>query len=299
MSKKYTFSVIGGDYRQVVIIKRLLMRGHYVKVFSLGAPIGDITGAEIASSVEKALSGCDVLLLPLPLSRDGTNINLTSSSEAVGIADVIKTCSKNKGAVIIGGIVSGEVKNTALAADVEIIDYYESEELQQKNALPSAEGTIMVAMENTDRVIEGMSVLVCGYGRIGKILASKLKLLGAAVSVAARRDEALCEIAMGGLTPVDLRNLDDLANACKASEVILNTIPKQIFTKQVFDKIDNAPLYIEVASSPGGIDIPNARSRGIRIIFAPSLPGKYAPASAGEYIFETINNILSKRGMKI
>ena len=299
MSKKYTFAVVGGDHRQVVIIKKLLMQGHYVKVFSLGAPIGDVVGAEISSSIERALSGCDVLLLPLPLSRDGTNINLTSSSEAVGIADVIKLCSKNKGSVIIGGLISGEVKNAAQAADVEIIDYYESEELQQKNALPSAEGTIMVAMENTDRVIEGMRVLICGYGRIGKILADKLKLLGAAVSVAARRDEVLCEIAMCGFTPVDLRTFDELANACNTSEVILNTIPRQIFTRRVIDKTDNAPLYIEVASSPGGIDIPCARSRGLRLVFAPSLPGKYAPASAGEYIFETIKDILSKRGMKI
>ncbi len=299
MSEKYTFTVIGGDHRQVVIIKRLLMQGHCVKVFSLGAPIGDITGAEISSSLERALSGCDALLLPLPLSRDGANINLTSPSEEVGIADVIKTCSKNKVSVIFGGLVSDEIKRTAREADVEIIDYYKSEELQQKNALPSAEGAIMVAMENTDRVIEGMGVLICGYGRIGKILAEKLKLLGASVSVAARRDEVLCEIAMRGFYPVDLRKIDDLTDACNSSDVIFNTVPKQIFTKRVIDKICNFPLYIEVASSPGGIDIPYARGSALRLIFAPSLPGRYAPASAGEYIFETIKDILSKRGMKI
>ena len=130
-------------------------------------------------------------------------------------------------------------------------------------------------------------------------MASKLKLLGAYVSVAARRDEVLCEIAMSGFTPIDLRNAEQLSAATNRSAVIFNTVPVQIFNRQIIDKINGDPLYIEIASSPGGIDIPLARSRGIRIIFAPSLPGKYAPATAGKYIFETITDILDQRGMKI
>ena len=157
----------------------------------------------------------------------------------------------------------------------------------------------MVAMENTDRVIEDMNVLICGYGRIGKILAHKLKLLGASVSVAARRDEALCEIIMNGLAPVDIRGQGDLIKATANSDVVFNTVPKQIYTKQIIDEIEGAPLYIEIASTPGGIDVQAARAHGIRLIFAPSLPGKYAPASAGNYIFETIKDILDKRGINI
>jgi dipicolinate synthase subunit A len=157
----------------------------------------------------------------------------------------------------------------------------------------------MVAMENTDRVIEGMRILICGYGRIGKLLSDKMRRLGASVFVAARRDEILCEIAMAGFETVDLRQINDLIRASQNCEVILNTIPSQIFTRQVIEKIDGDPLYIEIASAPGGIDLQSARGRKMRIIFAPSLPGKYAPASAGEYIFETVNDILRKRGMDI
>ncbi len=299
MSKRYTFSVIGGDRRQVIMIKKLLERGHRVKVFAINAPLNNISGAELFSSTEKTISGCDMLLLPLPVSRDGVNINLTSSSQPIQINDIIKACSKNQDIVIFGGLIPSEMIEAAENLNVDIIDYYKSEELQQKNALPSAEGAIMIAMENIDRVIEGMNVLISGYGRIGKILANKLNALGACVSVAARRDEVLCEIAMSGLTPVKITSVEDMVEATRSCEVIFNTVPKQIFTKQIIDKMENDPIYIEIASAPGGIDIPYARSNGMQIIFAPSLPGKYAPASAGEYIYETVKDILDKRGMNV
>ena len=299
MSEKYTFSVIGGDHRQLVIIKKLLLLGHGVKVFSISAPIGCIPGAEFTSSAEKALEGSDILLLPLPMSRDGISINLTSTPEELGIASLFGMLSKKEKPLIFGGLIPREARALTENAALELIDYYECEELQIKNALPSAEGAIMVAMENTDRVIEGMEVLVCGYGRIGKILAHKLKLLGAHVSVAARRDEVLCEIAMGGFDPIDIKRPDELTQASINSDVIFNTIPVQIFSKQIINKIDTDPLYIEIASAPGGIDVQSARAHGLRLIFAPSLPGKYAPSSAGEYIFETIKDILDKRGMNI
>ena len=299
MSEKYTFSVIGGDHRQLVIIKKLLLLGHGVKVFSISAPIGCIPGAEFTSSAEKALEGSDILLLPLPMSRDGININLTSSEQTIQIAYLFGLLSKKKNPLVFCGLVSKEIRKQAENAGIELIDYYECEELQRKNALPSAEGAIMVSMENTDRVIEGMNALVCGYGRIGKILAHKLKLLGAHVSVAARRDEVLCEIAMGGFDPIDLKKTDELISASINSDVIFNTIPVQIFSKLIINKIDTDPLYIEIASAPGGIDVQSARAHGLRLIFAPSLPGKYSPSSAGEYIFETIKDILDKRGMNI
>ncbi len=299
MSKKYTFSVIGGDYRQVIIIKRLLNGGHSVKVFGVNAPLTDIAGAELSSSAENAIYGCDVLLLPLPVSRDNVNVNLISSPHAVSIKEIIKSCSKNEKTLLVGGMIPDEMNSLALQHGIEVFDFYKYESLQKKNALPSAEGAIMVAMENTDRVIEGMKVLISGYGRIGKLLAEKLKALGASVSVAARRDEVLCEISMSGFNSIDTKSCEEMTKALENCEVIFNTVPVQIFTKQIIDSSKNSPLYIEIASSPGGIDIPAARSRGIPIIFAPSIPGKYAPSSAGEYIFETIEDILSQRGMNI
>jgi dipicolinate synthase subunit A len=179
-------------------------------------------------------------------------------------------------------------------------DYYKSEDLQKKNALPSAEGALMLAMEHTDITVKDMRALVCGYGRIGSLLASMLSSLGADVTVAARRDETLCEISMDGYRAIRIDgNAKELGIAVDGCDVVFNTVPSVILTSAVLEEVKRKPVYIEIASLPGGIDLSAARDVGIRTVFAPSLPGKYSPRSAGKYIFETVSDILSQRSINV
>ena len=157
----------------------------------------------------------------------------------------------------------------------------------------------MIAMEHTDITVNGMRALVCGYGRIGKVLTDILSVLGADVTVAARRDESLCEISLMGhrALRLDAEGLT-LKEGLRNVDVIFNTVPSIIFTEKTLSECKNKPLYIEIASAPYGIDPSAARKVGIETVYAPSLPGKYAPVSAGEYIFETISDIILKRRMQ-
>ena len=158
----------------------------------------------------------------------------------------------------------------------------------------------MLAMEHSEITIKGMNTLVCGFGRIGALLAKMLSDLGANVTVAARRDEVLCEAALGGF---DTLRIDpsygvDITER-QEYDVIFNTVSQIVFKTQALKNIKSNPLYIEIASSPGGIDTASAREAGIKIIAAPSIPGKYAPISAGRYIFENICDLCSKRGINL
>lgn len=301
MSEKYTFAILGGDRRQAVIAKNIRELGHTVRVYGISAFVNEMTGVEICSTAEKALKGSDIILLPLPTSRDGKTLNLceTEKKESLELDKIINLAHRNGNALIIGGVIPDGMNKKADEYDIEIIDFYKKESLQRLNAIPSAEGAISVAMQNSDKVLEGMNVLVTGYGRIGKLLAQKLRALGANVTVAARRDEVLCEIAMTGYNAVRTTDTKMLKKSLEENEIILNTVPDIIFTRAHLSECTNSPLYIEIASVPGGIDVSFARERGLKIYFAPSLPGKYAPVSAGEYIFKTIYDILLERGMKI
>ncbi len=301
MSKKYIFTVLGGDLRQVTVAKRLLSLGHTVRIFGIEGFSSELVGADIHMSAEKAVLGADAVILPLPVSRDNMclNISALNSKDNILLTDIVKYTAKNENSVILGGIIPHAMSDIATKPGVSIYDYYSSEEMQRKNALPSAEGAIMIAMENTDINIEGMKVLISGFGRIGSILAQKLKALGASVTVAARKDEVLCDISMSGYNAVRTSDIDAMRYAINNSDIIFNTVPSIIFTRQMIDGSRNNPLYIEIASSPGGIDIPCARENGIAIQFAPSLPGKYAPVSAGEYIFDEISAIFAMRGITL
>ncbi len=301
MSNKHTFAILGGDRRQAVLAVKLRELGHIVRVMGLGFLAGEMTGVEIYSSCEKAIKGSDYIILPLPTSRDGETLNISNveKTQEVELDKLTALAHCNGNVTMIGGLIPETITRKANELGIETIDYYKSEKLQQLNALPSAEGAIMVAMQNCEKVLEGMRVLVTGYGRIGKLLAKKLKALGAIVTVAARRDEVLCEISISGYNAVRSTDICSLRKAFDSNEIVFNTVPEIIFTRAVLCDSTVPPVYIEIASAPGGIDVTYARERGVKIHSAPSLPGKYAPISAGEYIFETISEILEKRGIKL
>ncbi len=290
--KKYKFALFGGDKRQSVVANELLRHGYCVSLFGVTDP-GSF--GELCLSADKAMEGADFAMLPLPVTRD--NIYLSSSSERVTLNEIVKLATKNK-TMLLGGMVPRELIRLCDAAGVVICDYYKQESLQIKNALPSAEGALMIAMENTDITVNGMKALVCGYGRIGSILSSILKNLGASVTVAARRDETLCELSLAGFKSVRIGgDIDDLRRAVGECDVIFNTVPCVVFNQNVINGAKNKPIYIEIASTPGGIDLSSARDNGIKTIFAPSIPGKYSPVTAGRYIYETVSDILSERGI--
>ena len=291
--KQYRFAIIGGDKRQMIVAGEIQRLGHNVSC--VGFEDGDslLSGCEVCSSVDKAMRDADFALLPLPITRDGVNVS-SLCGENIALSDVLKLAKKNR-TLLLGGVVTYDFSCQCSDFGVEIIDYYKSESLQTKNALPSAEGALMIAMEHTEITLHGMKALITGFGRIGKILSEMLKRLGASVTVAARRDETLCEITMSGFRAVR-SDADGLSYAADC-DVIFNTVPSIIFTEKVLQSYKNRPLYVEIASAPGGIDGSAARNMGVKIINAPSLPGKYSPVSAGKYLFETVFEILSERGI--
>ena len=295
MKDKKIFVLFGNDKRQFEIAKLLKSQGHTVRMCHCGQICEEIKGCDIYIDWRHALVGGNVIVLPLPITRDGEN--LAYSDEAIALKDIISYAVKCGCELIVGGLIPDEMI-TEHADSIKFDDYYRSEELQRKNALPSAEGALMLAMENTDTIIRGMNVLISGYGRIGYHLADILYLLGANVTIAARRDESLCEAALKGYKTVRIGvNGLDLTSNFKDFDVIFNTVPHQIFKKASFSELKEKAVYIEIASAPYGLDITAARESGVHVIFAPSIPSKYAPATAGRYIFEAISEILSKRGM--
>jgi dipicolinate synthase subunit A len=53
-------------------------------------------------------------------------------------------------------------------------------------------------------------------------------------------------------------------------------------------------LLIEIASAPFGIAADDAKMLGLPYIYAPALPGKTAPKTAGEIIADTVDSILKE-----
>ena len=51
-------------------------------------------------------------------------------------------------------------------------------------------------------------------------------------------------------------------------------------------------LLIDLASSPGGININDAKKMNLKFVWALALPGKVAPVTSAEFIKDTIYNLI-------
>lgn len=271
-------SVIGGDLRQKTVYE--LLEKEY--------PNTALYGFEGCNSLPESKIG-DIIILPMPLTFDGENINAPFSSEKISIDTVINAL--NPHCIVFGGKIPNFVINKLDEKSIAYFDYLKREELAIKNAVPTAEGAIELAISETPYTLHSSKCLVLGFGRVAKALAIRLIGLGAKTTVCARKcsDLAIAEgMGAGALY------LKDLYDNIGAYDIIFNTIPAQILDKSILKEVHKDSLVIDLASKPGGVDFDAAKDRNLKIIWALSLPGKVAPYTSGKIIKDTIINILNE-----
>ncbi len=273
--------IIGGDIRQVYLGASLAKDGRFVTYYAL-EKCGD--AQPDFADMKIAVSKCDTVILPMPLSRDGktlctplSELNITLDDELAKLLDGRRVFCANSSVLTKTGDYSG----------CRVFDYLEREELAVLNAVPTAEGAIKTAVELSDRTIHGSRCLIAGFGRIGKLLARDLSALGAHVTVSARKPSDLAWVRACGYKAV---NTADIKTSGEY-ELIFNTIPSMIFDRETLAKTARGAAVIDLASKPGGVDLGACRELRIKATAALSLPGKTAPYAAAEIIKETIYNM--------
>ena len=163
------------------------------------------------------------------------------------------------------------------------IDYFDSEILQLKNALPTAEGAIMLAIQNTAFTLFGSRCLIIGFGRVGKILADRLKGFGCDITVSARKSSDFAHINALNMTCAHTSLLNE--NPLDY-DIIFNTVDFPVLNENSL-KNSKCKCIIDL-SSKGGFNLEYAKSLNITAIKAPSLPALTAPETAGEFLAQTI-----------
>ena len=193
--------------------------------------------------------------------------------------------------IIFTGISNDYLTELAGKTNKKLIPLLNRDDVAIYNSIPTAEGTIMMAITNTDYTIHSSRVIVAGFGRVGHTVANKFAALGAKVSVAASSLHDLARITEMGLTAVPLHNLQEYAGQC---DILINTIPAPVIKKDSISQLPSHALIFDLASEPGGTDFKYAEQRGIKAILAKSLPGVVAPKTAGKILAEVIKQILEE-----
>jgi dipicolinate synthase subunit A len=282
---KNKFLIIGGDLRQVFCAKELERQGFDVTMY--GFFDSYIKDFKISNDIEADIANSDYILLPLPLTIDNENINTPLWEKKLSLAYIYKNITDKT--IIFGGIIKQDfLQNTNIS---KVFDYTKNDEFLIKNAKLTVEGAFNIIFQETLFSVYESNILVIGYGRIGKILASTSQVLGAKVSVSARKIEDLAWISVNGFEPVRYSNLK---KKLSKFNIVINTVPSLILDKDLIYHLNKDCLLLDLASKPGGIDIEVAKKAGIKTIWALSLPGKTAPLSSGKIISDTILNLIQK-----
>lgn len=276
---KNTVCVIGGDLRQRRLFELLAKDGYSVSSVGLFEDDSDLT----------PLKSADIAIFPMPMSFDNVYINAPFSKKQIALSYALEQLADN--CFVLGGRISKDTEDILTKRGLKFADYYDREELIVKNAIPTAEGALEIAFSELPITIFGSKSLVIGFGRVGKVMAKKLKALESDVTVSARKCSDFAWIQEGGMKAI---HTEDLPVFAGDFDLIINTVPAMVLTEQVLKRVRDDALIIDLASKPGGVDFSGAKRLSKNVIWALSLPGKTSPVTSGEIIKEAITNILAE-----
>lgn len=276
MKSKINILIAGGDMRQIFCAEKLADI-YNVKVIGIDR---EFLGTDFPDGE------CDCIVLPVPPLDEKGNINTPCSDDIIS-PDVLKNIMK-KDCIIFTGRYDKRLNE--LFPHNRIIDYMSREDLSLKNAVPTAEGAVQIALDELPVTLSGLSVLIVGMGRIGTALAEILKGFGADITVAVRNAKGAGKARVIGVKSVCTKDMDTDYG------LVFNTAPELVFDRELLRKFSDDTLFIDLASRPGGFDFDSAAELGKKVIWALGIPGKTAPVTAGEIVAETIINILSEGG---
>ena len=283
-----SISVVGGDLRIIKLIEMLVGDGYKVYTYALenSEELLNLENVEMCPTLDETLKNSKVVVGPIPLSSDRKRLSTPFGRNSVELEDFINAIKDKH--LIAGNIyIKEELEN----AGIEYTDLLRREEFTVLNTIATAEGTLQIAMEETQRTVHGTNVLVMGFGRIGKVLAKMLDGIGAKVYCEARKNEDIAWIKAYGYNPI---HLNDLNEELGKFDIIINTIPFQLLDEERLDLLKKDVVLIDLASNPGGVDRKAAKEKEIKVIWALSLPGKVAPLTSAEFIKETLYHVLKE-----
>ncbi|WP_027414656.1 dipicolinate synthase subunit DpsA [Aneurinibacillus terranovensis] len=290
---------IGGDARQLEVIKKFIELDATVTLIGFDNLESSFTGAVKRPLSFDVLHDVDALILPVVGSDEQGYVESIFCSKPIQLleshfAALPSTCC------IYTGIARSFLKKQAENYSIGLQELMNRDDVAIYNSVPTVEGALMMAIQNTDITIHSSASAVLGLGRVGLSLARTLAALGAHVRVGARNSADLARIFEMGLTPFPI---EELSQQIDDVDIIFNTIPAQIITARIIANMKHSALIIDLASKPGGTDFRYAEKRGIKAILAPSLPGIVAPKTAGQIMANTLSRLVfehteNRRGKK-
>lgn len=267
--------ILYGDLRQQALYNYLKKRKFNVEISS---NLGTL------SSILDNACNFNIIACPIPFTKNNETIfDVSKSTEAMSISkflDFIKP-----GQLIFGGNIPSYVQIQYKEKNAVVTDLLKDDNFLYMNSYLTAEALIGKIILTIPASLCDMKVLITGYGMCGKAIAKLISPFGCNIFIYNRSNKSiLCQFTRYSYSS-SLKSID-----YSSFDLIINTIPNNIFNEELIKEIRPDCYFFDIASSPFGISKNTSVNFHYEIL--PSLPGKYSYISAGELIGKCIINKL-------
>lgn len=286
----YHVAVIGGDARQIELIRKLNEWDATVYLAGFDQLNESFREAIDLDFDSQQVENLDAIILPVPGTDVDGKVEGIFSNQLIHLQEEwLKKTPEH--CQIFTGIANDQLKELVSKVNRHLVPLMDRDDVAIYNSIPTVEGTLMLIIQHTDFTIHGSKVIVLGLGRVGMSLARTFGHLGANVSVGVRSSKSAARVYEMGLTPIDMNNLENTDMSC---DILLNTVPHQVVDASVIKQLPSHALILDLASKPGGTDFRYADKRGIKALLAPGLPGIVAPKTAGRIIADVVARLVQE-----
>lgn len=279
-------AILGGDKREVFLGKALARDN--IEVQYVGFEKFHDENDMRKTTLLKALPVSDVLIVSLAGVDESGSLAAPYSADALCL-NKEHLCLVQGNSLFITGSLPAAMKDYLHKQGVRVIETVDRDDVACLNAIPTAEGAILYAIQRSERVLQGSSSLVTGFGRCAKALAIRLQALGSCVSIGARNPSSLAEAEMYGYKIVPLSELE---KAVGRYDFIFNTVPSLLFDSHILPRAKTSVVIIDVASKPGGVDLVAAKRIPLTALHVLGIPGKTAPLTAGMILTKVYRKLI-------
>lgn len=272
---------LGGDKRYETLIK------HYKKseIDLLGYLDTNIGKIKFPNQID--ISDYDAIFFPF----NGLNNDYIIKKDYSFKLNKNFLINSKKNIIIFSGIRTDALNEMCKTAKRALTVFMDDKNIVKENAIITVEGILGNLINNTEISIKDSSILVIGYGNIGKVLVDYLRILGSNVVVCVKEK-------------IDFNELDKKQIPCFYSfetcklnyylscDYVINTAPENVINEENMKYLNNSYI-IDVASYPYGIN-ENINKNNINYNLLSALPNKIAPISSGKILLKKIDNMIGE-----
>jgi dipicolinate synthase subunit A len=288
--KGWTVAVVGGDVRMLEHMRLARLAGAKVQHYGSVPGAEEAAGRPQARSLADAVNAARIISCPIPGLGADDELYAKYTTEKLRLtADVLKGAAP--GAMLFTCYSTPRMDEWAKAAAVKIIPYGTDDALSILHAVPTAEGAIRIAIENTEETLLGMDVLCIGFGRVGVSVAQAFEGMRSRVSVGARNPVQLARACAMNMTPIELRNLN---SQIRNFGLIVSSAAGRVLDKDLLALTRPDVVIIDLCSPPGSVDFEAAKALQRKTIWGRAPAGR-APRRAGRDEWQVLMRILREQ----